>query len=286
MYKYSSAVCFLLACEGNPVEGTSAAMEAETTTMSSTSAATGEQTSTSGDPGPATMTTSASEPATSTSTGATSPDTGEEQTTSGSTGTNPATCGDGIVGPDEECDDGATADGDGCSALCKKELRRVFVTSAVFTGDLGGPAGADAKCQAAAESAAAPGMFRAWLSTDVASPANDFVQSEVPYVRLDGVQVAANWQDLVDGTLEAPISVSELGGLPAPSTHACIPADALGAWTGTSAAGVSLMTGTCDNWSSTTGDATLGRVGDPSMAWSSFCPTPCSSQAALYCVEQ
>ena len=231
------------------------------------------------------MTTSASELATSSSTGAPS-DTEGQQTTVDSTSADPSTCGDGTLDPEEECDDGATADEDGCSAVCTKELRRVFVTSAVFTGDLGGRAGADAKCQAAAKSASAPGTFRAWLSTNNGSPADDFVKSAVPYVRLDDVQVAADWQDLVDGTLEAPIIVSELGGPPAASTHVCIPQDAWGAWTSTDAAGLPSMKGTCSDWSITDGDATLGRVGDASLAWSFFCVTPCSSKASLYCVEQ
>src|SRR5215216_1324686 len=30
-------------------------------------------------------------------------------------------CGDGHVGPEERCDDGNTASGDGCSATCKLE---------------------------------------------------------------------------------------------------------------------------------------------------------------------
>lgn len=287
MYKFSSAACFLLACGGPVIEGTSSAdTTGDTAMMSTTSTAATAGTSTTAGPATSAMTTSTSGPATATSTDATSSDTGEQQTTSDSTGPAPASCGDGQLGADEECDDGASEDGDGCSALCKKELRRVFVTSAVFSGDLGGRAGADAKCQAAAESAGAPGVFRAWLSTDSTSPADAFVQSGVPYTRFDGVQVAANWKDLIDGTLSAPISVSELGGLPAVGSHACFPQDALAAWTGTSATGVSLMTGTCDNWSTTAGEATLGRVGDPSMAWSSFCPTPCASLAALYCLEQ
>jgi len=33
----------------------------------------------------------------------------------------PVTCGDKIVSPGEECDDGNTVDGDGCSAICKFE---------------------------------------------------------------------------------------------------------------------------------------------------------------------
>ena len=40
-----------------------------------------------------------------------------------------------------------------------------FVTSGTFTGNLGGLAGVDAKCNAAALSAGLTGMFVAWLST-------------------------------------------------------------------------------------------------------------------------
>lgn len=278
MHKYSPAACLLLAGCFSP----GADIPSDPSETSSTSAKSTGETSTS--TASATMT-SASEPDTTSSTGV-QPDTDGQQTTVDSTSADPSTCGDGMLDKEEECDDGATADGDGCSALCTKELRRVFVTSAVFTGNLGGRAGADAKCQAAAESASAPGTFRAWLSTDTASPADDFVKSEVPYVRLDDLQVAANWQDLVDGTLEAPIIVSELGGPPAASTHVCIPQDAWGAWTSTNEAGLPSMKGTCNNWSTTDGDSTLGRVGDASLAWSFFCVTPCSSKASLYCVEQ
>ena len=279
MYKYSPAACLLLAGCFSP----GADIPSGTSGTTSTSSTGAGETSTSTLSG--TMTTSASELATSSSSGA-PPDTEGQQTTVESTSADPSTCGDGKLDPEEECDDGATADGDGCSAVCTKELRRVFVTSAVFTGALGGRVGADAKCQAAAESASASGTFRAWLSTNNGSPADDFVKSPVPYVRLDDVQVAADWKDLVDGTLEAPIIVSEFGGPPAASTHVCIPADAWGAWTSTDAAGLPSMKGTCNNWTTTEGDSTLGRVGDASLAWSFFCVTPCASMASLYCVEQ
>ena len=36
-------------------------------------------------------------------------------------------CGDGAVDPDEECDDGNTANGDGCSSTCQAEVDRVAV---------------------------------------------------------------------------------------------------------------------------------------------------------------
>jgi cysteine-rich repeat protein len=42
-------------------------------------------------------------------------------TTSGKTRACDAICGDGNVDPNEECDDGNQADGDGCSSKCKKE---------------------------------------------------------------------------------------------------------------------------------------------------------------------
>jgi hypothetical protein len=90
---------------------------------------------------------------------------------------------------------------------------RVFVTNATFSGDLGGLAGADAKCQAAASAANLSGTYRAWLSTTASSPAADatFTKASGPYRRVDGVQVVADWADLTDGTLGAAIRVTETG---------------------------------------------------------------------------
>lgn len=61
----------------------------------------------------------------------------ETSTSEGSTSAG-AACGDGELDAPEECDDGAAVGGDGCAADCRKEYRRVFVTSMVFTGDLCG----------------------------------------------------------------------------------------------------------------------------------------------------
>ena len=36
-------------------------------------------------------------------------------------GSCPGTCGDGIWDPGEDCDDGNTNNGDGCSAICRTE---------------------------------------------------------------------------------------------------------------------------------------------------------------------
>ncbi|MBK6698138.1 MAG: hypothetical protein IPG50_39025 [Myxococcales bacterium] len=107
---------------------------------------------------------------------------------------------------------------DGCECLaahcsgnvCKK---RVFVTSATYTGLLGGTAGADAKCQGLADAAHIGGRFKAWVT----SPATRFLHSRGPYVRVDDVVVANSWADLADGVLAAPISRTETGAAPSPS---------------------------------------------------------------------
>ncbi|MGH6691927.1 MAG: choice-of-anchor Q domain-containing protein [Gammaproteobacteria bacterium] len=107
----------------------------------------------------------------------------------------------------------------------------VFVTSTTHTGNLGGLAGGDAICQARAESPvsmAAPGTYKAWLSTSAASAASRLTHATVPYKLVDGTTIADDWDDLTDGTLDAPINVTEAG--------AAVPAGAR-TWTGTNAAG-------------------------------------------------
>jgi hypothetical protein len=92
-------------------------------------------------------------------------------------------------------------------------VKRVFVTSTTYIGNLGGLVGADDKCQERADAAGLSGTFKAWLSAAGTgnSAAERLTHAPVPYVRVDGVQVAANFTDLVDGTLAAPISLDEFG---------------------------------------------------------------------------
>ncbi len=94
--------------------------------------------------------------------------------------------------------------------------RTVFITSGVFDGNLGGIAGANAKCQAAADSAGSvvpAGTYHAWLSTDAGgSPNTNFTQSTAGYIRPDGVFVADDYADLTDGDIQATIKITELGG--------------------------------------------------------------------------
>src|SRR5690606_8308287 len=118
-----------------------------------------------------------------------------------------AACGDGLVQAGvEACDDGNNADGDGCNADCTRP-KRMFVTSIGWTGNLGGIAGATAKCQARADTAGLGGTWDAWISAADSSPSLRFVASTTHYARLDGQEVAQTWADLTDGSLDVPINI-------------------------------------------------------------------------------
>src|SRR5207248_2675590 len=61
------------------------------------------------------------------------------------------------------CKANETCTGSACVVMVNK---RVFVTSVMYDGNLGGLAGADAKCQARATAASLSGTYKAWLSDD------------------------------------------------------------------------------------------------------------------------
>jgi hypothetical protein len=92
---------------------------------------------------------------------------------------------------------------------CPKRL--VFVTAAAFDGNLGGLAGADAKCAQAATSGKLRGRYKAWLSAPGAS--NDALgrleHAPVPYVLPSSAAVANDWNDLVDATIISAIHTTE-----------------------------------------------------------------------------
>lgn len=217
-------------------------------------------------------------------TGGTSPGTtGFTQTNSSSTGAGP-TCGDGERDGPEECDDGNEMSDDGCSSTCTLEYRRVFATSQVFTGDLGGVAGADEKCQIAASKLPRPGIFRAWISSGADSPASNFVHSQVPYKDLDGAEIAANWDDLIDGQLKNGISKTETGVFPPESE--CLPAFRV-VWTHTDAAGQNPNLGAdCGGWLDSGGMGKVGRLGYTNGGWTDDATLACTCLGSLYCVEQ
>jgi cysteine-rich repeat protein len=198
-----------------------------------------------------------------------------------------ASCGDGFVQAGvEACDDGNVMAGDGCSATCESEAKRVFVSSVLYDGNLGGLAGADAKCQGLAAAAGLSGTYFAWLSTSVASPASRFAKSMLPYVTVTGIKIADNWADLTDGTIDAPLNVTEVGGAPpAGGTPTC---GAASVWTNTLANGTLFNASTsCSDWTSTAGGAHWGQWTAVNNLWTTWCQGgSCAWVEPIYCFEQ
>ena len=203
----------------------------------------------------------------------------------------PAECGDGVLSPlaGEQCDDGGLSDNDDCSSQCVKLRRTIFVTSALYTGDLGGLAGADDRCQKLAEAAGLPGIFYAWLSDGQTAPDSRFLKSNVPYVLATGIQVAKNWGDLVDGVLQHAIDTTESKGAAPVPNAGCGGGTKPTVWTNTLEKGTLWGASGCDGWTKTTGIARLGHAKATNFTWSKFCEgqaASCAWKAALYCVEQ
>ncbi len=157
----------------------------------------------------------------------------------------------------------------------------VFVTSTTHTGNLGGLDGADAICQARAESLvsmAAPGTYKAWLSTSAASAASRLTHATVPYRLVNGTIVANGWDDLTDGSLDAPIDRHEDGIL----------GTVVSVWTGTAADG-SFASWDCAAWSSESTDVpgVTGSTGATNFQWTfEAILLQCNPRLPLYCLQQ
>jgi hypothetical protein len=173
--------------------------------------------------------------------------------------------------------------------LCGDETSRcVFISSTNQNGNLGGLTGADEICQNLADadgSLAAPGTYKAWLSTGAASAAARLTHATVPYKLVDGTQIAANWDDLTDRALAAPINVTEGGS----SQSGVRPV-----WTATAENGA-FQGPDCTAWSSTSGSGVIGatiaspgQVLGAAATWThaTALRDPCSTALPLYCFQQ
>jgi|GEM_PF-3089652 len=159
----------------------------------------------------------------------------------------------------------------------------VFVSSATYNGSLGGLSGADSKCQALAS--AVPALsgktFKAWLSNSTLSAKDRLTHSTIPYVRTDGVVVANNWTDLVDGSLQNAINVNENK-------------TSNGNWDSTftkTATDGSSSGGSCVEWTSSSGIewAGCGDIRRTNFWWTIYpggCKCDGSVATHLYCFEQ
>lgn len=157
--------------------------------------------------------------------------------------------------------------------------RRVFITSTSYNGNLGGLAGADAKCQARANAVNLGGTWKAWLSDSTGSPSTRFTKENLPYKNLNGEIIANSWSDLTDGSIQKSIAWTELK-----TVHAGW------VWTNTNVSGISNSFDNCSNWTVATSPYT-GWIGSgnfipPGSKWTIDAKLDCLNQARLYCFEQ
>ena len=168
-------------------------------------------------------------------------------------------------------------------ALGLLEPKLVFVTSGAWLGDLGGVAGADAKCQQEADAEGVPGTFLAWISTSTTSPASRFAKSPYRYELIDGTVIANDWDDLVDGSLQNPITLQVDG----------YETGWLFAWTGTDLDGTSYQGIDCDDWTKTVNtdgsyiNGGTGTIASTGGNWTYSYAAVCGiTPQPLYCFEQ
>jgi hypothetical protein len=117
--------------------------------------------------------------------------------------------------------------------------RTGFVSAAPFAAG-GGLDSADALCQSEATAAGLSGTFLALLATEASSAASRFDAGELPWVRVDGIRIAATASDFMLGNLDASLNVTASGSYVDRNV-----------WTGAASpmdAGAGL---TCASWTST-----------------------------------
>jgi cysteine-rich repeat protein len=192
-----------------------------------------------------------------------------------------AKCGDGyVLNGVEECDDGNKTEGDECTNACTlPPVRVVFLTSMAYTGNLGGLAGADVKCNERAAAVQLKGSFKAWLSDSTNNPADRFDNTNFTgnYKLVDGTTVANGWMDLINGSLDHAIDMDETGGgMKAENT-----------WSNTGEPGTLASVNHCNDWKSNS-PGLEGRTGF-SMAvnaeWTNKSVSTCETTRRLYCFE-
>jgi hypothetical protein len=197
----------------------------------------------------------------------------------------PPVCGDAIVGGEEECDDPTDLSEESCTLTCLRP-RLAFLTSLRFTGaDIDGLEGADNRCRIAAAMAQLPEPqnFKAILSDSTTSAADRLHHSRGPYRLINGLQVARDFNALMNDTLDNPLDTTELSTKGYP-----------GAWTGTAPGGAAVPGSQhCEDWHSES-PSDLGSWGDASLTDDRWLketleivnPTGCVGKKALYCLQQ
>ena len=157
-----------------------------------------------------------------------------------------------------------------------------FLTNATFAANAhsgaGGAAGYDSDCNTAATAAginnSTHNAFVAWMS-DASSAASTRLTTAGGFMRLDDRPFALSKSALQAKAIIYPLDVDEHG-------------QNLGdqfTWTGSSDTGTVRSSGTCTNWTSTSGNAdAAGRSGGGPGLWTIGQVRPCSEAHRIYCL--
>lgn len=167
---------------------------------------------------------------------------------------------DGALGPDAS----RSIDGAPGPDAAASVLGRAFVTAASYQGDFGSSSAGDAICQAAADGQGLGGTFVALLA-DSTRGHLDALAGSRGWVDLDGLPLADQPSDWLDGRLRYPLRRTELGSLASGTV-----------WLGSD-------THSCDDWTTTGGGG--GAYGKAERATLPRPTAGCGTNAHLFCVE-
>jgi len=170
-----------------------------------------------------------------------------------------------------------------------------FVTSTTYTANLGGIAGADAKCQARANAAGLPGTFKAWISdstTDAYCHIHNLTGKKAAKCGLADLPVAAGPWNRTDGTPFAPT----IDKLTASIVYTPLIYDEFGvshpsfsnSFTNTDVSGVFQVGYTaCADWTDGISVASLatGGIVQSTIRWAAGYASSCNANLPLICLQ-
>ena len=157
--------------------------------------------------------------------------------------------------------------------------KRIFITTLQYTGDLGGLAGADQKCNTEAQAAGAGGTWKAWLSDATTDALTRIVE-------------VGPWADFGKFTKTIFNNKATLQTIPlAPLYYDARGQQSSGnsVWTGTDLGGTKSASH-CHSWTSSSSSflesGAVGYAGNATAQWTQGSVDLCNTKNSIYCIEE
>jgi len=159
------------------------------------------------------------------------------------------------------------------SASARFDLKpNIAFVSGVVSGNTGGLAGANATCQTNANASGLTGTFKAYLSSSTTSALSQLAGAS-GWVRVDGKPIAGSASDFASGRYFYPLRLTSAGV--DVGDVAVMTATTNGAQSGS---------GSCADYTSTSGSITVGTAAGQSTMASNFGSLNCTASMRMYCV--